>query len=82
MAMQFHAANATADTATMTRLLRDFFMPYLVIRNRQPGYAVSIVKAGARIVGHAAGPVRPPLSELDAHETEALRALIEATGPQ
>ena len=36
-----------------------------------PGYAVSIVKAGARIVGHDAGPVRPPLTDLKADEYEA-----------
>src|SRR3546814_3970492 len=39
-----------------------------LIRNRNAGYAVSIVKAGARIVGHDAGPVRTPLTDLSAEE--------------
>jgi 5-dehydro-4-deoxyglucarate dehydratase len=47
-----------------------------------PGYAVSIVKAGARIVGHDAGPVRPPLSDLTAAEVEQLARLIDRLGPQ
>ncbi|HEY9025639.1 MAG TPA: 5-dehydro-4-deoxyglucarate dehydratase, partial [Burkholderiaceae bacterium] len=46
------------------------------------GYAVSIVKAGAAIVGHSAGPVRPPLSDLQDDELEQLRVLIATLGPQ
>ena len=80
--MQFYHAVAADDMATQHRLLHDFFMPYLAIRNRIPGYAVSIVKAGARIVGHGAGPVRPPLVDLKAAEMEQLAALIQALGPQ
>jgi 5-dehydro-4-deoxyglucarate dehydratase len=57
-------------------------MPYLELRNRMPGYAVSIVKAGARIVGHGAGPVRPPLSDLTPAESEQLGRLISKLGPQ
>ena len=53
-------AVAANDQATQDRLLKDFFLPYLTIRNRMPGYAVSIVKAGAAIVGRSAGLVRGP----------------------
>lgn len=81
-AMSFYEAVRTDDMATQHRLLREFFMPYLAIRNRKEGYAVSIVKAGAALVGHPAGPVRPPLSDLDAQETAALKALIDKLGPQ
>jgi len=81
-AMQFYEAVRDDDQPTQHRLLRDFFMPYLDIRNRRPGYAVSIVKAGARIVGHGAGPVRPPLSDLTQAEAGDLAALIEKLGPQ
>ncbi|MES2185132.1 MAG: 5-dehydro-4-deoxyglucarate dehydratase [Pseudomonadota bacterium] len=81
-AMQFYEAVRTDDMATQHRLLKDFFMPYLDIRNRMQGYAVSIVKAGATIVGHGAGPVRPPLTDLKPAEVEALKALIDTLGPQ
>jgi 5-dehydro-4-deoxyglucarate dehydratase len=81
-AMDFYKAVAADDMATQHRLLKDFFMPYLEIRNKGQGYAVSIVKAGARIVGHDAGPVRTPLTELKADEYDALAALIDKLGPQ
>jgi 5-dehydro-4-deoxyglucarate dehydratase len=41
---------------------------------------VSIVKAGARIVGHGAGPVRPPLTDLSESESRDLARLIERVG--
>jgi len=82
MAMDFYNAHEAGDNATCDRLIRDFFLPYIALRNRGEGYAVSIVKAGATIVGHPAGPVRPPLSDLLPDEVEQLRALIEPLGPQ
>ncbi|MFM9148300.1 MAG: 5-dehydro-4-deoxyglucarate dehydratase [Verrucomicrobiota bacterium] len=82
MAMEFYRAVASDDHATQNRLLDAFFLPYLEIRNRSAGYAVSIVKAGARLAGHDAGPVRAPLTELKADEVERLAALMSKLGPQ
>ena len=81
-AVEFYNAYAAGDTVTTGRLLDAFFLPYLEIRNRGEGYAVSIVKAGATIVGKSAGPVRPPISDLKAAEVEELAALIRKLGPQ
>lgn len=81
-AMDFYRAVAADDMKTQHRLLHDFFMPYLDIRNKCQGYAVSIVKAGAKLVGHDAGPVRAPLTDLKADEMAKLDALIKALGPQ
>ena len=81
-AIAFYNAYASGDTATTGRLLDEFFLPYLAIRNKGQGYAVSIVKAGATIVGHGAGPVRPPLTDLKPQEVEELQALIARLGPQ
>ncbi|MBI2771341.1 MAG: 5-dehydro-4-deoxyglucarate dehydratase [Burkholderiales bacterium] len=81
-ALQFYEAVRTDDQATQNRLLHDFFMPYLEIRNKGAGYAVSIVKAGARLVGHDAGPVRAPLTDLKPAEADELAALIRSLGPQ
>ncbi|MGW3463878.1 5-dehydro-4-deoxyglucarate dehydratase [Streptomyces olivaceoviridis] len=58
------------------RMLTDFVLPYTEIRNRRPGYAVSIVKAGMTATGHSAGPVRPPLTDLSAPELDELTRLI------
>jgi 5-dehydro-4-deoxyglucarate dehydratase len=81
-AVEFYEAHARGDTATTDRLLDTFFLPYIALRNRGAGYAVSIVKAGAAIVGQPAGPVRPPITDLKPAEVEELRALIQKTGPQ
>ena len=81
-AIEFYNAHAAGDTATTGRLINEFFLPLVELRNRGNGYAVSLVKAGATIVGHGAGPVRPPLSELKAAEFEHLRELIGRLGPQ
>ena len=81
-AMDFYRAVANDDFATQNRLLHDFFMPYLAIRNKSPGYAVSIIKAGATVVGRDGGPVRTPLTNLKPAEVDQLAALIKTLGPQ
>jgi 5-dehydro-4-deoxyglucarate dehydratase len=81
-AVEFYKAHAAGDTATTNRLIETFFLPYIELRNRGQGYAVSIVKAGATLVGHGAGPVRPPLSDLKAAEVDQLHALIAPLGAQ
>jgi 5-dehydro-4-deoxyglucarate dehydratase len=81
-AMDFFNALRAGDTKTTTKLLEDFFLPYVAIRNRRAGYAVSIVKAGARMVGRSAGPVRPPLVDCTPEEDKMLKALIDKLGPQ
>ncbi len=82
LAMDFYHATAADDHVTTNRLIDEFFLPYLEIRNRKAGYAVSIVKAGARLVGHSGGPVRAPLTDLTAEEDEMLRQLILKQGAQ
>ncbi|SMH36117.1 5-dehydro-4-deoxyglucarate dehydratase [Azospirillum agricola] len=81
-ALEFYRAVIARDDATVNRLLEGFFVPYAAIRSRRPGYAVSIVKAGARLVGRDAGPVRTPLVDCSAEECAALADLIETLGPQ
>ncbi len=82
LAMDFYHAIAKDDQATTNRLLDEFFLPYIAIRNRKAGYAVSIVKAGARLVGHDGGPVRAPLTDLTPEESDMLHKLIVAQGAQ
>ncbi|HWT37565.1 MAG TPA: 5-dehydro-4-deoxyglucarate dehydratase [Paraburkholderia sp.] len=81
-AMEFYRAIAADDHATTGRLIDEFFLPYLAIRNRRAGYAVSIVKAGAKLVGRDAGPVRAPLTDLSEDELAQLDALIRKLGAQ
>lgn len=81
-ALAFYRAVRAGDQATVLDGLRRFVLPYIALRNRGQGYAVSIVKAGMRAVGRDAGPVRTPLTDLTAAEDAELRALIEGVSPQ
>jgi 5-dehydro-4-deoxyglucarate dehydratase len=77
-ALAFFDAWRAGRSDEIDGLMRRFFMPYLAIRNRRAGYAVSIVKAGARIAGIGCGTVRTPLVDLTAEEEDSLRALMQA----
>ncbi len=67
-----HSGDPLADT-----LLREFFEPLVRLRDRTPGYAVSLVKAGARLRGVDMGGVRAPFTDPTAEEESALAELIE-----
>lgn len=75
-AQDFYSAVRRRDHAVVLTMLRDFVLPYIAIRNRRKGYAVSIVKAGLKAVGRDPGPVRPPLTDLETADFEELKALI------
>ncbi|WP_288431637.1 5-dehydro-4-deoxyglucarate dehydratase [uncultured Agrobacterium sp.] len=76
LAQKFYTALRAGDTATTNQILIDFFYPFMDIRNRSKGYAVSAVKAGVRLVGFDAGPVRAPLTDLTEEEVAMLDKLI------
>jgi 5-dehydro-4-deoxyglucarate dehydratase len=80
-ALDFYKAVRAGDDAKVQAELRDFVLPYIAIRNRSRGYAVSIVKAGMRVVGRDAGPVRTPLTDLTADEERDLAVLIAKATP-
>ncbi len=77
LAQRFFTALRAGDRATTAAILEDFFFAFATIRDRKPGYAVSIIKAGVRLIGHECGPVRPPLTDLTAEEVEMLAPLVE-----
>jgi len=74
---KFYAAVRRRDRATVQAGLRDFILPLIAIRNRKRGYAVSIIKAGMKVIGRDSGPVRAPLTNLTDVETKELAALVE-----
>jgi 5-dehydro-4-deoxyglucarate dehydratase len=76
-AVAFHRALVAGDKPFVDNLLRRFFYPYLAIRNRGRGYAVSIIKAGMRVLGEDPGPVRPPLTDLTDEEHRLLAELLD-----
>lgn len=76
-ALAFREAVMRRDEPRIHDFLTRFLLPYSKLRGRQPGYAVSIVKAGVRVIGRSAGKVRPPLSDLTIDEYRELSELIE-----
>ena len=80
-ALAFYKSVRARDHAAVMAGLRDFVLPYIELRNKGKGYAVSIVKAGMTAVGRTAGPVRTPLVDLNASEQAELAALIARVQP-
>lgn len=77
LAMDFYTALRAGERAKTEEILKDFFYPFMKIRNRSRGYAVSAIKAGVRLMGFDAGSVRPPLTDLTAEEMDMMAALVE-----
>lgn len=75
-ALGFYRDVCAQDRDAVYRKLNEFVLPYLDIRDRMQGYAVSIVKAGLTAIGRPAGPVRPPLQDLSEEELAQLTTLI------
>jgi 5-dehydro-4-deoxyglucarate dehydratase len=76
IARAFYEALVKGDGPTMDRLLEAFYRPLADLRDRRKGYAVSLIKAGIRVVGKPAGPVRPPLVNCSPEEEEKLKTII------
>lgn len=76
IANAFFAALRDGDDKTVEKLLRDFYVPLVELRDRVPGYAVSLVKAAARLRGQPVGPVRAPLTDPSAADLAELTTLL------
>lgn len=79
--LKFHAAVLQGDQVTQRRILADVIEPICRIRDLRKGYAVSYVKAAVNLLGllgpEGAGPVRPPLVDLDETHRAALRKVLD-----
>ncbi|MEU6678995.1 5-dehydro-4-deoxyglucarate dehydratase [Streptomyces sp. NPDC046925] len=74
----FFAALGEQDDAAVDRLLREFYVPLVELRDRAPGYAVSLVKAAARLRGLPVGPVRAPLTDPGPDDVADLARVLDA----
>ncbi len=77
LANQFYKALRAGDKAVVDKITKEFYIPLVRMRSRKNGYAVSLIKAGATIIGRTAGEVRPPLSMPTDAEMAELKELIE-----
>jgi 5-dehydro-4-deoxyglucarate dehydratase len=76
IATAYLRALRTGDETTRLRLLDGFYVPFTRLRDETPGFAVALIKAGVRLGGLPAGPVRPPLVDPTPEQESRLRALL------
>ncbi|MFI2426639.1 5-dehydro-4-deoxyglucarate dehydratase [Streptomyces sp. NPDC018955] len=77
IANAFFTALGDGDHGTVDKLLRGFYVPLVELRDRVPGYAVSLVKAAARLRGLPVGPVRAPLTDPAPADLSALEKVLD-----
>ena len=78
LANQFYKSLRAGDKQTVSTLLQEFYIPFVRLRSKKKGYAVSLIKAGAKLIDRSAGEVRPPLTMPTDDEVAELKHIIEA----
>ncbi|GAA0975255.1 5-dehydro-4-deoxyglucarate dehydratase [Acrocarpospora macrocephala] len=78
VALAFYKAITSGDELLTQQLLTEFYLPLVELRDRVPGYAVALVKAGVKLRGLDAGNVRPPLVDPTPEHVAALARLLDA----
>jgi len=64
------------DAAALAEFHRRAVQPIYALRQRKPGYEVSVMKAAMEVLGYVAGPVRPPLANVTTAERTELAAIL------
>lgn len=70
-------AGAQGDRARMDALMQKYVHPLYALRDRMKGYEVGIMKEAMEMLGHPAGPVRPPLANVTTQDKADLRKLMD-----
>ncbi|MHC9295589.1 5-dehydro-4-deoxyglucarate dehydratase [Mycobacterium sp. LTG2003] len=78
LALAFYQALETGNETLTAALLREFFHPLVRLRDKVPGYAVSLIKAGVTMEGLPAGPVRAPLVDASPDDVAELQRILAA----
>jgi 5-dehydro-4-deoxyglucarate dehydratase len=76
IAHAFHRAVNSGEDAGVDALLHGFYLPLVALRDETPGFAVALVKAGARLRGDKVGGVRPPLTDPAPEQTDRLEQIV------
>ncbi|MCX6297737.1 MAG: 5-dehydro-4-deoxyglucarate dehydratase [Bacteroidetes bacterium] len=77
LANLFYSNLRAGNKENVAKILKEFFIPFVRLRSKKNGYAVSLIKAGATIIGKSAGDVRAPLTMPLQEEISVLEQLIE-----
>lgn len=78
IALAYYAALERGDQRLLDALLSRFYYPLVRLRDRTPGYAVALIKAGVRLAGLDVGGVRPPLVDPTEDEVAELAEIVAA----
>ena len=77
LANLFYKSLRAGNKEKVAAIMRDFYIPFVRLRAKKSGYAVSLIKAGAKLIGRSAGDVRPPLVMPSKTEIEELALIIQ-----
>ncbi|MGP9807067.1 5-dehydro-4-deoxyglucarate dehydratase [Halomonas sp. AOP12-C2-37] len=77
MAVTFYKELRKGNKGVVKQITNDFFIPFVDLRDQKAGYAVSLIKAGAALIGRPAGDVRAPLVMPSSAECKELETLID-----
>ena len=77
LANHFYKSLRAGDVETVNKIIKEFFVPFVNLRSKKQGYAVSLIKAGCQLIGKSAGDVRSPLVMPTPNEMKELQILID-----
>ncbi|MDW5377568.1 5-dehydro-4-deoxyglucarate dehydratase [Halomonas sp. HP20-15] len=77
MALKFYRELRKGNKEVVREITQKFFIPFIELRDNKKGYAVSLIKEGADIIGKPAGNVRSPLVMPTSAERQQLESLVE-----
>ncbi|HUE75899.1 MAG TPA: 5-dehydro-4-deoxyglucarate dehydratase [Chloroflexota bacterium] len=80
LSRDLYDAAQSGDYERLRRLQAEKIRPIYDLRQRRRGFEVSMMKAAMEILGHRAGPVRPPLGSLDERDRSDLEEVLERIG--
>ncbi|MCC8244562.1 5-dehydro-4-deoxyglucarate dehydratase [Saccharothrix luteola] len=78
ISLGFYHAVRDGDDALVNRYLVEFYKPLVELRDKVPGYAVSLVKAAVRATGLDVGGVRAPLLDPTPEHVAELEKVVAA----
>ena len=76
LANHFYKSLRAGDKETVNKIIAEFFVPFVRLRSKKQGYAVSLIKAGCKLTDKSAGNVRAPLVMPNESECQLLQDLI------
>ncbi len=77
LANLFYTSLRAGNREAVAKIIKDFFIPFVRLRSKKNDYAVSLIKAGATIIGRSAGDTRAPLMMPPAEDAAVLEQIIQ-----